>query len=279
MQWIKYGLSGFIIGAGLIYYAAPGIMPQEGNPAQQTTEQAPTVEEAAAFMAGIEAEYEATVEFDSRLYWVNSTYITEDTDWLASRIDAASKERDLKNADLAVRFNDLELPDGLERKMEDLRRFVLPAPNDKDKILEMTEAATEIASTYNRGKYCKDGECQYLEELSETMRTSRDADELLDAIKCVMRGQKYIGSEAAKQMALSMLPGMTESPFEGLSAREMEVMLKLTDGRRIPDIATLMCLSPKTVSTYKYRILDKLGARSDVEMVRMAMRYGLLETA
>jgi two-component system invasion response regulator UvrY len=56
-------------------------------------------------------------------------------------------------------------------------------------------------------------------------------------------------------------------------------MLKITDGRRIPDIASLMCLSPKTVSTYKYRILGKLGARSEVELVRMAMRYGLLETA
>ena len=54
-------------------------------------------------------------------------------------------------------------------------------------------------------------------------------------------------------------------------------MLKITDGRRIPDIASLMCLSPKTVSTYKYRILGKLGARSEVELVRMAMRYGLVE--
>jgi len=107
-----------------------------------------------------------------------------------------------------------------------------------------------------------------------------DAEELLQAIKVVSGGQRYIGSEAAKQLALSMLSGASSgSPFEDLSAREMEVMLKITDGRRIPDIASLMCLSPKTVSTYKYRILGKLGARSEVELVRMAMRYGLLETA
>ena len=105
-----------------------------------------------------------------------------------------------------------------------------------------------------------------------------EADELIQAIRIVAGGQRYIGSEAAKQLALSMLTGSaSESPFEDLSAREMEVMLKITDGRRIPDIASLMCLSPKTVSTYKYRILGKLGARSEVEMVRMAMRYGLLE--
>lgn len=104
-----------------------------------------------------------------------------------------------------------------------------------------------------------------------------ETEELLLAIKTVAGGHRYIGSEAAKQLALSMLPGSTESPFEGLSAREMEVMLKLTDGNRIPDIASLLCLSPKTVSTYKYRILGKLGARSEVDMMRMAMRYGLVE--
>ena len=107
-----------------------------------------------------------------------------------------------------------------------------------------------------------------------------EAEELLHAIRIVAGGQRYIGSEAAKQLALSMLSGSRgESPFEELSAREMEVMLKITDGRRIPDIASLMCLSPKTVSTYKYRILGKLGARSEVELVRMAMRYGLVDTA
>ena len=106
-----------------------------------------------------------------------------------------------------------------------------------------------------------------------------DAEELIQAIRVVAGGQRYIGSEAAKQLALSMLSGGSgDSPFEDLSAREMEVMLKLTDGSRIPDIASLMCLSPKTVSTYKYRILGKLGARSEVEMVRMAMRYGLVES-
>lgn len=106
-----------------------------------------------------------------------------------------------------------------------------------------------------------------------------EAEELLLAIKTVAGGHRYIGSEAAKQLALSMLPGSNGSPFEGLSAREMEVMLKLTDGNRIPDIAALLCLSPKTVSTYKYRILGKLGARSEVDMMRMAMRYGLVEAS
>ena len=103
------------------------------------------------------------------------------------------------------------------------------------------------------------------------------SEELLEAVKAVAAGKRYIGAEAAKQLALSILPGTAESPFDELSAREMEVMLKLTEGNRIPDIASLMCLSPKTVATYKYRIYDKLGTRSEVDLMRMAMRYGLLE--
>lgn len=104
-----------------------------------------------------------------------------------------------------------------------------------------------------------------------------DAGELLEAIDTVRRGGRYIGMEAAKQLALSILPGTAESPFDELSAREMEVMLKLTEGNRVPDIASMMCLSPKTVATYKYRIYDKLGTRSEVDLVRMAMRYGIVE--
>ena len=106
-----------------------------------------------------------------------------------------------------------------------------------------------------------------------------DAEELLHAIEVVWQGSRYIGTEAAKQLALSILPGTADSPFDELSAREMEVLLKLTEGTRIPDIATMMCLSPKTVATYKYRIYDKLGTRSEVDLVRMAMRYGILEAS
>jgi two-component system invasion response regulator UvrY len=110
---------------------------------------------------------------------------------------------------------------------------------------------------------------------------TRDCEpaELTDAINQVASGGTYIGAEAAKQLALSILPGTADSPFDELSAREMEVMLKLTEGTRVPDIASMMCLSPKTVATYKYRIHDKLGTRNEVDLLRMAMRYGLLEAS
>jgi two-component system invasion response regulator UvrY len=104
------------------------------------------------------------------------------------------------------------------------------------------------------------------------------ATELVEAIKTVARGGRHIGSRVAQQMALNLLPGGTASPFEVLSAREMEVMLMLAEGRKIADIAELMHLSPKTVATYKYRIFEKLNTRNDVDMTRMALRWGVVAT-
>lgn len=100
--------------------------------------------------------------------------------------------------------------------------------------------------------------------------------ELVQAINTVARGGRHIGSKIAQDMALQMLPGGKSSPFDELSAREMEVMLMLADGRKVADIADIMHLSPKTVATYKYRIFDKLNTRSDVDMTRMALRYGVV---
>jgi two-component system invasion response regulator UvrY len=104
------------------------------------------------------------------------------------------------------------------------------------------------------------------------------ATELVEAIKTVARGGRHIGSRVAQQMALNLLPGGTASPFEVLSAREMEVMLMLAEGRKIADIAELMHLSPKTVATYKYRNFEKLNTRNDVDMTRMALRWGVVAT-
>ncbi len=104
-----------------------------------------------------------------------------------------------------------------------------------------------------------------------------DSEELLKAISAAALGQRYVGTEASKQLALSMFPGRPESPFEELSARELEVMMKLAEGDRVPEIARVLCLSPKTVATYKYRIYQKVGTRSEVGLLRMALRYGLVE--
>jgi two-component system invasion response regulator UvrY len=105
------------------------------------------------------------------------------------------------------------------------------------------------------------------------------AVELVRAIRAVVRGERYISAEIAQRMALRVTGNSGGSPFDELSAREMEVLLMVTEGRRIADIADVMHLSPKTVATYKYRIYDKLETRNDVDVTRMAMRYGLVAAA
>ena len=103
------------------------------------------------------------------------------------------------------------------------------------------------------------------------------ADELIEAIRCVHRGQRYIGKDIAQQLALSLLHGADKSPFDGLTIREMEVVMMLTQGIEVASIAGSLALSPKTVSTYKYRIYEKLEVRNDVELTHLALRHGILE--
>jgi two-component system invasion response regulator UvrY len=105
------------------------------------------------------------------------------------------------------------------------------------------------------------------------------AQELVQAVKTVASGGRHIGAEIAQKIALDMMPGADCSPFDGLSIREMEVMLSLAEGKNLTEIARMMSLSPKTVATYKYRIYDKLNTRNDVDMTRMALRYGVVALA
>jgi two-component system invasion response regulator UvrY len=102
-------------------------------------------------------------------------------------------------------------------------------------------------------------------------------DEIVDAIQVVHRGERYIGADIARQLALSMLPGGERSPFDKLSQREMQVMLMVTQGHSIQDISDRLSLSPKTISTYRYRLYEKLGVDNDVELTHLAMRHGMIE--
>ncbi|HET6563878.1 MAG TPA: response regulator [Xanthomonadales bacterium] len=99
--------------------------------------------------------------------------------------------------------------------------------------------------------------------------------ELLQAIRTVARGGRHIGSAIAQKLILNGMEGHNGTPFDSLSAREMEVLVLLSEGHRLSEIADTMHLSPKTVATYKYRIFEKLETRNDVEMTRLAMRYGI----
>jgi len=107
-------------------------------------------------------------------------------------------------------------------------------------------------------------------------------EEMERAIRKAHAGQRYISPEIAQKMALKQIVGDTSSDgelsrFEALSDREMQIALMVVDCQKVQDISDKLCLSPKTVNTYRYRIFEKLEISSDVELALMAVRVGLLD--
>lgn len=100
--------------------------------------------------------------------------------------------------------------------------------------------------------------------------------EVVNAIRSVFAGQRYIASDIAQQMALSQIePEKNESPFASLSERELQIMLMITKGQKVNEISEQLNLSPKTVNSYRYRMFSKLNIHGDVELTHLAIRHGL----
>ena len=103
-------------------------------------------------------------------------------------------------------------------------------------------------------------------------------DEIVTAIRRVHAGERYISADIARQLALQAVNKTSGgSPFEQLSAREMQVMIMATGGHSVQEISDKLHLSPKTVSTYRSRLFEKLNVANDVELTRLALRYGVIE--
>lgn len=102
-------------------------------------------------------------------------------------------------------------------------------------------------------------------------------EEIIKAIHAVNKGERYIGADIARQMALSGFSGGGKSRFEKLSQREVQVMMMITQGNKLQEISDKLCLSPKTVSTYRYRLYEKLGVETDVELTHLAIRHGMID--
>ncbi len=104
-------------------------------------------------------------------------------------------------------------------------------------------------------------------------------DEMLTAIKQVNNGGAYIAPSIAQQLALSLLPGNGHNPIDRLSRREFQVMLMISHGLTNAEISDKLCLSPKTISTYRLRLLEKLGAQNEVDLIKIAVEQGMIEFA
>ncbi len=105
-----------------------------------------------------------------------------------------------------------------------------------------------------------------------------DIEEMVAAIRQVARGKHYLTPQIAQKLALGRFQEETKRPFDALSEREMQVMMMITQGQKVQDISDQLCLSPKTVNSYRYRLFEKLDVANDVELTHLAIRHDMLGT-
>jgi DNA-binding NarL/FixJ family response regulator len=108
--------------------------------------------------------------------------------------------------------------------------------------------------------------------------TKRSAPEqLVDAIRQLHAGGRYLSAEAAELLALRVARGERgQSPLDSLSTREVQVLRALAMGRTNREIAENYNISVKTVDTYRFRLLKKLGLRNNADISRFAIQHGLV---
>ncbi|MDR5898575.1 UvrY/SirA/GacA family response regulator transcription factor [Halomonas vilamensis] len=147
----------------------------------------------------------------------------------------------------------LEATRRLHRGMEDIRILILTAHMEDNVARKMLEA----------------GATGFLSKGAEPT-------EMIDAIRQVFHGNRYISQEIAQRLALSNFTHK-DNPFAPLSHRELQIALMIVNCQRVQDISDRLHLSPKTVNTYRYRLFDKLRVGTDVELTHLALRHGLVE--
>jgi two-component system invasion response regulator UvrY len=105
------------------------------------------------------------------------------------------------------------------------------------------------------------------------------AEELFEAIHAVVKGRPFVSAEVSKKLAVANMTGEgKDSPFSKVASREMQVLMLIIQGKKTQDISDILCLSPKTISTYRHRLYEKLSVETDVELTHMALRYGLMKS-
>ncbi len=147
--------------------------------------------------------------------------------------------------------------------IEAIGRLLRIAPEARILILSMHEAEPFPALALERGAL------GYLSKRSAP-------EELVIAVRTVAAGERYLGHAVAQHVAMAHLR-KEHDPLSALTSREVEVFLLLARGRSVNEIAAAMNLSPKTVHAHRAGVLRKLGVRSTVDLVQVAVRSGVID--
>lgn len=103
-----------------------------------------------------------------------------------------------------------------------------------------------------------------------------DPQLLVQAVRTVAQGRKYVTPEIAQMLVESLTAPVNEQAHQKLSDRELQTLVMIASGKRLSDIAEELMLSPKTVSVYRARVLEKLALANNSELTVYAIRNGLV---
>lgn len=156
--------------------------------------------------------------------------------------------------------------------------FDMPEKNGLDTLLEVKgffpKLPVLILSIFPEDHYgtrfLKAGASGYLGKASAS-------DQLVVAIRKVAKGGKYVSSELAEKLATDINKDSEKIPHEKLTDREFQVFRMLAGGSKLKDIASELCLSINTVSTYRGRILEKMDLKSNADLIHYAIKSGLVK--
>ena len=167
----------------------------------------------------------------------------------------------------------------LQKKQWDvaLLDITLPGKNGLDLLKELKVACPKlpvlVLSAHPEDQFA----VRVLKAGAEGYMTKESApEELVKAIRKILAGGRYVSPTLAEKLASRVGKDSTRTPHETLSDREYEVMCLIASGKTVTEIAGELSLSAKTISTYRARILEKLAVKNSAEIMRYAIRNGLV---
>ena len=185
-------------------------------------------------------------------------------------------------SDMVVKGEAKDGPETLEKAMRDdydviLLDISMPGRNGLEILKEiktnLPKIPVLILSMHPEEQYAiralRAGASGYLTKASAPQ-------ELIGAIRKASRGGKYVTASLAEKLAFELDADMEKPPHEALSNREYQVMLMLASGKTVGEIAEELCLSAKTISTYRTRIMEKMGMKKNAELTLYAVKNQLV---
>jgi DNA-binding NarL/FixJ family response regulator len=187
--------------------------------------------------------------------------VTSDITVAAEAASGAEVLEKVRNADFSLLLMDVSMPG--TNAMDLIRRIRAERPKLPILVHSMHSERSIVAHMLKAGA-------------SGYITKDSDPDKLIAAVRKVAAGGKYIDPDLAEVMVFAR-GGDSDKPLhESLSDREHQILLLLAGGKSVNDVAEQLYLSPKTVSTHKARLMEKLKVRTNAELIRYALQHNLV---